>query len=158
MGSHFGSRDRFRRTLLVGVVMAVITVRTRKVVQNPLLGRKQFVIEVLHPGQANVSKEQVVEKLSSVYKVADSKQVSVFQFRTTFGGGRSSGMGLIYSSLDNAKKFEPKFRLKRVGLEKKVGNYIRIGRRNFKKMKGVVGKTRRGKARTAKMKEFGFLK
>ena len=31
-----------------------------------------------------------------------------------FGGGKSTGFGLIYDSLDAAKKFEPKYRLIRV--------------------------------------------
>ena len=31
-----------------------------------------------------------------------------------FGGGKSTGFGLIYDSVDNAKKFEPKYRLVRV--------------------------------------------
>lgn len=136
----------------------LVTVRTKKFKSNPLLGRKQFVIDVLHPGQANVSKEAVTEKLAAMYKVKDAKQISVFQFGTVFGGGRSTGMGLIYSSLDYVKQFEPKFRLKRNGIETKAKFYIRIGRRNLKKMKGNVGKAPRGKAKTAKKKEAGFLK
>lgn len=31
-----------------------------------------------------------------------------------FGGGKSTGFGLIYDNLDAAKKFEPKYRLVRV--------------------------------------------
>ncbi len=31
-----------------------------------------------------------------------------------FGGGKSTGFGLIYDNLDSAKKFEPKYRLIRV--------------------------------------------
>lgn len=31
-----------------------------------------------------------------------------------FGGGKSTGFGLIYESVDAAKKFEPKYRLVRV--------------------------------------------
>ena len=38
--------------------MSVI-VRTRKFKNNPLLGRKQFVVDVNHPGLANVSKEDI---------------------------------------------------------------------------------------------------
>lgn len=33
-----------------------------------------------------------------------------------FGGGKSTGFGLIYDSLDVAKKFEPRYRLVRVSL------------------------------------------
>lgn len=32
-----------------------------------------------------------------------------------FGGGKSTGFGLIYDTIDSAKKFEPKYRLIRVG-------------------------------------------
>ena len=31
-----------------------------------------------------------------------------------FGGGKSTGFGLIYDSIDAAKKFEPRYRLVRV--------------------------------------------
>jgi len=31
-----------------------------------------------------------------------------------FGGGKSTGFGLIYDTLESAKKFEPKYRLIRV--------------------------------------------
>jgi Ribosomal protein S24e len=34
-----------------------------------------------------------------------------------FGGGKSTGFGLIYDNLDSAKKFEPKYRLVRVSLK-----------------------------------------
>jgi hypothetical protein len=33
-----------------------VTLRTRKFMTNRLLARKQFVLEVIHPGRANVSK------------------------------------------------------------------------------------------------------
>ena len=32
-----------------------------------------------------------------------------------FGGGKSTGFGLIYDTLEAAKRFEPKYRLIRVG-------------------------------------------
>lgn len=44
----------------------------------------------------------------------DPNTVFVFKFRTHFGGGKSTGFGLIYDSVDNAKKYEPKYRLIRV--------------------------------------------
>jgi small subunit ribosomal protein S24e len=37
-----------------------VTLRTRKFMTNRLLSRKQFVLEVLHPGRANVSKVSAV--------------------------------------------------------------------------------------------------
>lgn len=56
---------------------------------------------------------------SLYFFVAISNYPSYFSYRTVFGGGKSSGFALIYNSLDDAKKFEPKYRLARIGLEKK---------------------------------------
>ncbi|MEW5305425.1 MAG: hypothetical protein WDW36_007964 [Sanguina aurantia] len=90
------------------------TIRTRKFMNNQLLRRKQFVIDVLHPGKPNVSKAELKEKLASLYEVKDTSCVFVFGFRTQFGGGKSTGFGLVYEDLKAAKQFEPKYRLIRV--------------------------------------------
>ena len=96
--------------------MAECTIRTRKFMNNRLLQRKQFIIDVIHQGRANVSKTELKEKISKMYKVKDAQAVFLFGFKTQFGGGRSSGFGLIYDNLTVAKKFEPKYRLVRNGL------------------------------------------
>uniref|UniRef100_A0A453NU08 40S ribosomal protein S24 n=1 Tax=Aegilops tauschii subsp. strangulata TaxID=200361 RepID=A0A453NU08_AEGTS len=93
-----------------------VTLRTRKFMTNRLLSRKQFVLEVIHPGRANVSKSDLKERLAKIYEVKDSNCIFVFKFRTHFGGGKSTGFGLIYDNLEAAKKFEPKYRLIRVCL------------------------------------------
>jgi len=72
------------------------------------------VVEVTHPGRGTVSKTELAEMLCDVYNVKDPKTVFLFGFRTQFGGGKSRGFGLIYDSLDAAKKNEPKYRLIRV--------------------------------------------
>eukprot|EP00173_Palmaria_palmata_P001266 Plantae.Rhodophyta-Palmaria_palmata.ctg1685.p1 GENE.Plantae.Rhodophyta-Palmaria_palmata.ctg1685~~Plantae.Rhodophyta-Palmaria_palmata.ctg1685.p1 ORF type:complete len:126 (-),score=22.97 Plantae.Rhodophyta-Palmaria_palmata.ctg1685:250-627(-) len=92
------------------------TIRTRKFLTNRLLSRKQFVVDVLHPGRANVPKEELTEKLTKMYKVSDPATVFLFGFGTQFGGGRSTGFGLIYDDLASAKKFEPTYRLRRAGM------------------------------------------
>ncbi|CAA0834932.1 40S ribosomal protein S24-2 [Striga hermonthica] len=97
-----------------------VTFRTRKFMMNRLLSRKQFVIDVLHPGKANVSKAELKEKLARMYEVKDSNAIFVFKFMTHFGRGKSTGFGLIYDSVESAKKFEPKYRLIRNGLDTKV--------------------------------------
>lgn len=51
-----------------------------------------------------------------MYEVKDPNSIFVFKFRTHFGGGKSTGFGLIYDSVENAKKYEPKYRLIRVML------------------------------------------
>jgi small subunit ribosomal protein S24e len=78
------------------------------------------VVDVLHPGRANVSKEELREKLSKMYDVKDPNCTFVFGLKTQFGGGKSTGFGLIYDNVDMAKKFEPKYRLIRNGLATKV--------------------------------------
>ena len=49
-----------------------------------------------------------------MYEVKDTNAIFVFKFRTHSGGGKSTGFGLIYDSVENAKKYEPKYRLIRV--------------------------------------------
>lgn len=108
-----------------------VTIHTRKVISNPLLARKQFVVDVLHPNRANVSKDELREKLAEVYK-AEKDAVSVFGFRTQFGGGKSVGFGLVYNSVAEAKKFEPTYRLVRYGLAEKVEKASRQQRKQKK--------------------------
>lgn len=57
---------------------------------------------------------ELKEKLARIYDVKDQSAIFVFKFRTHFGGGKSTGFGLIYDSVEQAKKFEPKYRLIRV--------------------------------------------
>merc|ERR1712059_30217 len=83
-----------------------VTLRTRKFIRNPLLGRKQMVVDVLHPSRPNVSKDELRTKLSELYK-SGKDQVSVFGFRTHYGGGKSTGFALIYDSNEAMKSFEP---------------------------------------------------
>lgn len=59
-------------------------------------------------------KAELKEKLATMYNVKDTNTVFVFQFKTHFGGGKSTGFGLIYDSVESAKKYEPKYRLIRV--------------------------------------------
>ena len=79
---------------------------------NRLLQRKQFVVDVLHHSRANVSKDELREKLSGMYK-APKEQIIIYGLRTQFGGGKSTGFALVYDNKE-ALKFEPKYRLLRV--------------------------------------------
>jgi ribosomal protein S24E len=81
------------------------TLRTRKFVTNRLLNRKQSVVDVLHPSKSNLSKDDVRTRLASLYK-APKETVQTFEFRTQFGGGKSTGFALIYDTEADLKKFE----------------------------------------------------
>ncbi|XP_041495528.1 40S ribosomal protein S24-like [Microtus oregoni] len=117
-----------------------VTIRTRKFMANRLLQRKQMVIDVLHPGKATVPKTEIREKLAKMYKTTPDV-IFVFGFRTHFGGGKTTGFGMIYDSLDYAKKNEPKHRLARHGLyeKKKTSRKQRKERKNrMKKVRGTA--------------------
>ncbi|KAG7988287.1 hypothetical protein I3843_03G180800 [Carya illinoinensis] len=96
-----------------------VTIRTRKFMTNRL-SRKQFIIDVLHRERPNVSKAELQEKLSRMHELKDPNSIFVFKFQTHFGGGKSTSFGLIYGSVENAKKYKPKYRLIRNGLDTKV--------------------------------------
>ncbi|CAI9774348.1 unnamed protein product [Fraxinus pennsylvanica] len=132
-----------------------MTIRTRKFMTNRLLSRKQFIIDVLHPGRPNVSKAELKEKLARMYEVKDPNAIFVFKFRTHFGGGKSTGFGLIYDSVENAKKYEPKYRLIRNGLDTKVEKsrkQLKERKNRAKKIRGVK-KTKAGDAAKAGKKK-----
>jgi len=92
------------------------TIRTRKFMSNRLLQRRQMIVDVLHQGRAGVPKSEVKDKLAKMYKIKDPQTIFLFGFRTQFGGGKSTGFGLIYDNIAAAKKFEPKYRLIRAGM------------------------------------------
>ncbi len=107
-----------------------------------------MIIDVLHPGRANVAKTELREKIAKLYK-SDAENVFVFGFKTAFGGGKSTGFALIYDTLDAAKKFEPKYRLVRHGLAEKktVSSKQRKEKKNRdKKVRG----SKKGKAAAGK--------
>jgi len=96
------------------------------------------VVEVIHPGLAGVSKKDLKEKIASMYKVSDPSCILLYGFKVAFGGGRSTGFGMIYDSLVAAKKYEPKYRLTRFDMGKaKVG-----GRKGRKERKNRAKKVR----------------
>jgi len=96
------------------------TIRTRKFLANPLLQRREFILDVLHPGRANVSRADLKTMVAKLYNVDDPQTIHIFGLRTQFGGGKSSGFCLVYDTLQAAKKYEPKYRLIRAGLMTKA--------------------------------------
>ena len=107
--------------------------------------KKRFSVDVLHPGLATVSKKEIQEKLASKFKVKDEKCIILFGFQTHFGGNHTTGMGLIYESVEKAKKFDPQFRLKRFGLvDKELKNRRKHkGHASRKPYKDAKRKTKR---------------
>eukprot|EP00922_Rhytidocystis_sp_ex-Travisia-forbesii_P050069 GHVS01074498.1.p1 GENE.GHVS01074498.1~~GHVS01074498.1.p1 ORF type:complete len:161 (+),score=31.15 GHVS01074498.1:73-483(+) len=115
------------------------SVRIKKFLTNPLLQRKQFCIDVIHPNRGSVPKADLTEKIAKLYKVQDPSTIILFGFQTAFGGGRSKGFGLIYENVAVVKKFERKFRLVRAGLKEAAA---KTGRRASKELKNRKKKVR----------------
>ena len=87
-----------------------------------------------------------------MYKVAEQNTVFLYGFRTQFGGEKSSDFALIYDTLADAKRFEPKYRLIRQGLvEKKETSrkQIKESKNRAKKVRGVGRRIARHKAAKA---------
>eukprot|EP00276_Gloeochaete_wittrockiana_P009849 CAMPEP_0184655920 /NCGR_PEP_ID=MMETSP0308-20130426/14932_1 /TAXON_ID=38269 /ORGANISM="Gloeochaete witrockiana, Strain SAG 46.84" /LENGTH=129 /DNA_ID=CAMNT_0027092741 /DNA_START=39 /DNA_END=428 /DNA_ORIENTATION=+ len=122
------------------------TVTTKGFKVNPLLGRRQFVLEVSHPGRGTVAKAELKKVLAKMYNVEDATTIFVFGFKSIFGGGRSTGFGLIYDNLVAAKRFEPKYRLKR----EKLLSETRMGSKQRKERKNRAKKTRGKKVKKTK--------
>merc|ERR1712241_710699 len=117
------------------------TIRTRKFLTNRILNRRQMVVDVIHPGKPNISKNELKEKLATMYRTTGDV-VMPFGFKTDFGGGRSPGFALIYDNVDALKKVEPKYRIKRFEAkeDKKGGRRQRKELKNRKKK--VSGKAK----------------
>ena len=116
---------------------------TRKMINNPLLSRRQVHIELIHPDQGSVAKTDIKAKLSSLFKTPEDA-IAVYGVKSKFGGGRSSCFGLIYSNVDARKKFDQKLLTKRDKLsdtEKKLGRkQKKEGKGREKKLRGTAKK------------------
>ena len=75
---------------------------------------------------------------SSTPQVTDPSCILLYGFKVAFGGGRSTGFGMIYDNLVAAKKYEPKYRLTRFGMGKAKG----VARKQRKERKNRDKKVR----------------
>jgi small subunit ribosomal protein S24e len=92
-----------------------------------------------------------------MYK-ANKDQVNVFGLQTQYGGGKTTGFALVYDSPEALKKFEPHYRLVRVGMASKIEKPSRQQRtcriiykdfmgENYANMAGI-GKQRKNRQKT----------
>ena len=128
-----------------------VTVRTRKFIKNSLLQRRQMIVDIVHPGKANASRTELKEALGKMYK-SNQELVIVFGLKTQFGGGRSSGFALIYDTEDSLKKFEPKHRVIRNGMQEKKESsrkQIKEAKNRGKKIRGTGASIAKHKAKRA---------
>ena len=119
-----------------------VSIRIKKFLYNPLFARKQFMLDVKHPvRKGTIPKKEIKDKVREVFKVADPNTISVFSFKTAFGGGSSTGFGVIYDNVQAFKRSEPRYRLVRAGLleKRKIGNKAKKEKKNkMKKLRGLA--------------------
>eukprot|EP00918_Siedleckia_nematoides_P049390 GHVU01108315.1.p2 GENE.GHVU01108315.1~~GHVU01108315.1.p2 ORF type:complete len:137 (-),score=36.24 GHVU01108315.1:1573-1983(-) len=126
----------------------------RKFQPNPLLKRKQFVVDVNHYNRGTVSKQEMKEKIAKDMRVADVSSIILFGFKTAFGSGRTRGFGLIYDSQQDAKKFEKSYRLIRNKvIEKPPVRPTRKFKKDLKNRKKKVRGTAKAKVTAAAKKK-----
>jgi len=128
-----------------------VVVKTRKFMKNPLLSRRQMIVDIIHPGRANVAKSELQEVIGGMYK-SSAELVVLFGFRTKFGGGKSTGFCVIYDKKEALLKFEPKHRLVRAGLQEKVEKSrkaIKEAKNKGKKVRGTGASIAKHKAKRA---------
>lgn len=116
-----------------------ISVRIRKVKNNVLLGRKQFIVDINHSNIPNVPKKELQKKIAEIFNISDESTISLFGFRTRFGGIKSTGFGFIYKNIRLARETEPLYKSLRNNLLeiKKTSSKQRKERKNrIKKTRG----------------------
>ncbi|XP_035876000.1 40S ribosomal protein S24-like [Phyllostomus discolor] len=79
--------------------------------------RKQMVIDILLPLKEQYLR-QIWGKLAKMYNITPDV-IFMFGLRTHFGGGKKTGFGVTYYSLDYTEKDKPTHRLARQGLYEK---------------------------------------
>lgn len=128
-------------------------IRTRKFITNPLLSRKQFIVDVYHQEIGFVSGDKIQEAVAKKFKV-DKGLVVIYGQKTKFGGGKTQAFCLIYNSADAQKKFEPKYRLIRQGVvEKEKVKKARRTKKEDKNKKKKIRGTAKVKGVVAKKKK-----
>ena len=126
-----------------------IVVRARKFLRNPLLERKQFVVDVFHAEAGSLKKADVRAELAKKFRTSEDL-VILSGFSTKFGGGRSQGYCNIYDNKDALLKFEAKHILRRYEL---IAPKATTQNRRLKKENKNKGKKVRGTARALAKRE-----
>ena len=128
-----------------------VTIRTKQMMRNALLLRRQCTVEVLHPGRASVPKKELREHIAKLYKVKNPETIVPYGFQLAYGGGRSSGFALIYDDAEALKKFGSAVHKIRMGVMDKKERKGRQGKKQLKnrkkKTRGLGRRIARKKAR-----------
>ncbi|GCA62123.1 ribosomal protein S24e [Kipferlia bialata] len=95
-------------------------IRTRRFMQNPLLHRRQMVVEVTHTATRAPTRREIRDRVAELYHITNKDTIVLTGFKTHFGGGFTSGFCRVYDDLKHLQKVEAKFVQCRMGLAKRV--------------------------------------
>ncbi|KAI1327726.1 ribosomal protein L23/L15e core domain-containing protein [Xylariaceae sp. FL0255] len=101
--------------------MATVTFRTRNFKTNPLLHRKQMIVDILHPGRWGVTRSEIEQALATAYKAA-IEETSVWGLRNARGGGKTTGFACIYDNVQARSTVDVRYRLRRSGMATLTGD------------------------------------
>jgi len=103
--------------------------------ENPLLGRKELLVEVWHMGLSTPNRAEVRKALSSMLGV-DEELVVIRRIITDYGLGRSEVEVHVYNDKDSANAVEPLYiKLRNMPKEeaRKIREEMRKSRKTTKK-------------------------
>lgn len=83
-----------------------VIVKIRRFMTNHLPQKKQMVAYALHSGKPTALKKEIWPLLAKVHKTIPDAIVA-FGFRTHYGGGKTTGLGMIYESFKYASRICP---------------------------------------------------
>jgi len=86
---------------------------------------------MVHADAPNVAKTAIRAHLAKMFK-AKEEAIAIVGLHTKFGGGRSSGMALIYDNVDARKKYDMKARCIKVSSQSRIRGIQELANSAFK--------------------------
>jgi small subunit ribosomal protein S24e len=80
--------------------------------KNPLLNRTEVHFAIMHENEPTPSKETIKEELAKELK-EKKENIVIDYIKSCFGSQKSVGYAKIYKSIEDAKRIEPKYILRR---------------------------------------------
>ncbi|KAH9290384.1 hypothetical protein KI387_034501, partial [Taxus chinensis] len=102
-----------------------ITVTTPQLRRHEEFKRTQFVVNVFHPKQLHPEKPQIAEIVKARLHLPVESVIYLSKFQTV--DSLSKGFGLAYDTAADAEKYEPPYKLKKMGV------FVKKGKTTFKK-------------------------
>ncbi|KAH9293953.1 hypothetical protein KI387_040844, partial [Taxus chinensis] len=121
-----------------------VTITTPYLEREDSFNRTKFVVNVLHCRQPKPAKPVIADLVRDRLRLQPSCPLYLSKFRTA--GFNSRGFGLVYDHPEDAVKYEPEHKLKKMGITAKAIHAGGKKKHGAKKIANVI----KGKKREAK--------